>query len=53
LRRVKREKLRTGTEIDMLLRAAGFEVLEFFGGWAGGSLSRRSERVFVLARQPL
>jgi len=43
-------RLRTATEIDALLRAAGFSRIEYFGTWTGGRLTHRSESVIACAR---
>ena len=43
-------RLRTATEIDALLRAAGFADIEYFGDWEGGRLERDSERLIAVAR---
>lgn len=42
-------KLRTATEIDQLLRAAGFEEIEYFGEWNGAPLRHDSEHVIAIA----
>jgi hypothetical protein len=43
-------RLRTATEIDALLRAAGFRGADYYGGWEGERFSRRSERLIVIGR---
>jgi ubiquinone/menaquinone biosynthesis C-methylase UbiE len=43
-------RLRTATEIDALLRAAGFGSVEYYGGWEGERFTRRSERLIAIAR---
>jgi SAM-dependent methyltransferase len=43
-------KLRTATEIDQLLRAAGFNTIEYYGDWSGRSLRHDSEHVIAVAR---
>lgn len=43
-------RLRTATEIDALLRAAGFRGREYYGGWEGQRFTRRSERLIVIGR---
>ena len=45
-------RLRTATEIDGLLRTAGFTDIAYFGDWDGGPLKRRSERLIAVARAP-
>jgi ubiquinone/menaquinone biosynthesis C-methylase UbiE len=45
-------RLRTATEIDGLLRAAGFGAIDYFGDWDGGPLERTSERLIAVARTP-
>lgn len=42
-------RLRTATEIDALLRAAGFGEVRYFGGFDGRPLSYRSESVVAVA----
>ena len=43
-------RLRTATEIDALLRAAGFARIQYFGDWDGGPFERDSERLIAIAR---
>ena len=43
-------RLRTATEIDALLRAAGFTAIEYFGAWDGSPLRHDSEHVIAVAR---
>jgi ubiquinone/menaquinone biosynthesis C-methylase UbiE len=43
-------RLRTATEIDALLRAAGFARVDYFGGWDGRALRRTSESLIAVAR---
>jgi ubiquinone/menaquinone biosynthesis C-methylase UbiE len=42
-------KLRTATEIDALLRAAGFESIRYYGDWSGAPLRHDSARVIAVA----
>jgi ubiquinone/menaquinone biosynthesis C-methylase UbiE len=42
-------KLRTATEIDGLLRAAGFEEIRYYGDWTGEPLRHDSPRVIAIA----
>lgn len=42
-------KLRTATEIDGLLRAAGFEEIRYYGDWDGEPLRYDSPRVIAVA----
>lgn len=42
-------KLRTATEIDALLRAAGFEEVTYYGDWDGSPLRHDSPRVIAVA----
>jgi len=42
-------KLRTATEIDGLLRAAGFTEIEYYGDWTGEPLRHDSPRVIAIA----
>lgn len=42
-------RLRTATEIDTLLRAVGFEQIEYFGDWDLSGLLRDSPRVVAVA----
>lgn len=44
-------KLRTATEIDGLLRAAGFEEIRYHGDWNGEPLRHDSPRVIAIARK--
>jgi len=43
-------RLRTATEMDGLLRRAGFGDIEWYGDWEGGPPRRDSERVIAVAR---
>jgi len=43
-------RLRTATEIDRLLHAAGFEGVTYFGGWGGRPLRRDAESLIAVAR---
>lgn len=43
-------RLRTATEIEALLRAAGFTRLDWYGDWDGRPFHHRAERVIVVAR---
>jgi ubiquinone/menaquinone biosynthesis C-methylase UbiE len=43
-------RLRTATEIDALLRAAGFSRIDYFGSFAGRPFSYRSASLIALAR---
>lgn len=43
-------RLRTATEIDALLRRAGFGALEYYGGWSGEPFTYRSESLIAVAR---
>ena len=43
-------KLRTATEIDALLRAAGFEAIEYYGDWDGTAFDHRAESLIAVAR---
>jgi ubiquinone/menaquinone biosynthesis C-methylase UbiE len=43
-------RLRTATEIDALLRAAGFADIAYFGSWGGARVSHRRESVIAVAR---
>ncbi len=42
-------RLRTATEIDRLLKAAGFTRIVYFGDWDGSALEHDSERVIARA----
>lgn len=44
-------KLRTATEIDQLLRAAGFEEITYYGDWDGERLCYDSPRVIAIAKK--
>jgi ubiquinone/menaquinone biosynthesis C-methylase UbiE len=44
-----RLRLRTATEIDGLLRAAGFARVRYYGDWDGSRLRHDSERVIAVA----
>jgi ubiquinone/menaquinone biosynthesis C-methylase UbiE len=44
-------RLRTATEIDALLRAAGFSRIDYFGGFDGRRFSHRSESLVAVARR--
>jgi SAM-dependent methyltransferase len=41
-------RLRTATEIDALLRAAGFDDVEYFGSWSGAPFTHRHESLIVV-----
>lgn len=43
-------RLRTATEIDGLLRAAGFARIDYFGDWDGRPLTHDAERLIAVAR---
>ena len=43
-------RLRTATEIDGLIKAAGFTSIEYFGSWHGARLTHESERLIAVAR---
>lgn len=43
-------RLRTATEIDALLRAAGFADVAYYGSWEGARLTRRSASMIAVAR---
>ena len=43
-------RLRTATEIDALLRAAGFESIEYYGDWTGEALRYDSPRLLAVGR---
>lgn len=43
-------KLRTATEIDHLLHAAGFQNIEYFGDWDGSPFSHTAENLIAVAR---
>lgn len=45
-------RLRTATEIDGLLRRAGFTPVEYYGDWDGSRLERDSPRLVVVAARP-
>jgi len=45
-------RLRTATEIDGLLTAAGFGPIEYYGDWDGSRLERRSPRLIAVAHKP-
>ena len=42
-------RLRTATEIDGLLRAAGFEQIEYFGDWDGRAFSHADSSLIAVA----
>lgn len=44
-------RLRTATEIDALVRAAGFDDPEYYGDWAGAPFSRTSASMILVARK--
>lgn len=44
-------RLRTATEIDALLRAAGFEDIEYFGSWEGAEFHHEDESLIAVARR--
>jgi len=43
-------RLRTATEIDALLRAAGFAHIEYFGSWDGAAFHHEDESLIAVAR---
>jgi len=43
-------RLRTATEIDVLLKAAGFAEIAYHGDWDGSPFHHRAERLIALAR---
>lgn len=45
-------RLRTATEIDRLLRDAGFASIEYHGDWTGEAFEHRSPRLIAVARAP-
>jgi ubiquinone/menaquinone biosynthesis C-methylase UbiE len=45
-------KLRTGTEIDALLHAAGFADIVYYGDWNGAPFTHRSEHLIAVASCP-
>lgn len=45
-------RLRTATEIDGLLAAAGFVDIRYYGDWSGEPLTHESPRVIAVARNP-
>jgi SAM-dependent methyltransferase len=42
-------KLRTATEVDALLRGAGFNDISYYGGWDGRPFSHRSAHLIAVA----
>ncbi|NLG61501.1 MAG: class I SAM-dependent methyltransferase [Candidatus Cloacimonetes bacterium] len=44
-------RLRTATEIDGLLRAAGFRAITYYGDWDGSPLTYDAERLIAVARR--
>jgi ubiquinone/menaquinone biosynthesis C-methylase UbiE len=42
-------RLRTATEIDALLRAAGFQLIRHYGGWNGRPFTHRAESLIAVA----
>ncbi|HEX7091481.1 MAG TPA: class I SAM-dependent methyltransferase [Longimicrobiales bacterium] len=44
-------RLRTATEVDALLRAAGFTGMRYYGDWTGEPFSHESERLIVVAER--
>jgi SAM-dependent methyltransferase len=46
-------RLRTATEIDGLLRAAGFAAIDYFGDWDGTPFHHRAESLIAVARASL
>jgi ubiquinone/menaquinone biosynthesis C-methylase UbiE len=42
-------RLRTATEIDALLRAAGFQRIRHYGGWNGRAFTHRQESLIAVA----
>jgi SAM-dependent methyltransferase len=43
-------RLRSATEIDALLKAAGFSDIEYFGDWDGAPMHHRAESLIAVAR---
>lgn len=43
-------RLRTATEIDALLRGAGFDDICYYGDWSGASFHHRAESLIAVAR---
>jgi ubiquinone/menaquinone biosynthesis C-methylase UbiE len=43
-------RLRTATEIDALLRSAGFDEVTYYGDWDGSPFHHRAESLIALAR---
>jgi ubiquinone/menaquinone biosynthesis C-methylase UbiE len=43
-------RLRTATEIDALLQAAGFSDIQYYGSWSGAPLRHDSTHVIAVAR---
>lgn len=43
-------RLRTATEIDALLRSAGFTEVAYYGSWAGAPFTHRDESLIAVAR---
>jgi ubiquinone/menaquinone biosynthesis C-methylase UbiE len=48
-RKVHSLRLRTATDIDALLRAAGFERIRHYGGWNGRPFTYRAESLIAVA----
>jgi ubiquinone/menaquinone biosynthesis C-methylase UbiE len=44
-------RLRTGTEVEALLGAAGFEDIEYFGDWSGAPFRHDSAHLIAVARK--
>jgi hypothetical protein len=43
-------RLRTATEIDALLRTAGFTEIEYYGDWDGSPFHHTAESLIAVAR---
>jgi SAM-dependent methyltransferase len=44
-------RLRTATEVDALLRSAGFDNVTYFGDWDGSPFHHRAESLIAVARR--
>ncbi|HEY8469667.1 MAG TPA: class I SAM-dependent methyltransferase [Longimicrobiales bacterium] len=44
-------RLRTATEVDALLRAAGFTRMKYYGDWTGEPFTHESERLIAVAEK--
>lgn len=44
-------RLRTATEVDGLLRAAGFTAMRYYGDWSGEPFSHESQTLIVVAER--